>query len=65
MTYGLRDDHAQYIATWLDIMQADRRAVYTAAAKADQALLAAKRHGKNRIYIVGDPGTPALGPDDE
>ena len=38
VTPMLRDDHAQYIDHWLKIMKADKRAIFTAAAKANQAL---------------------------
>jgi len=38
VTPMLRDDHAQYIDHWLKIMKGDRRAIFTAAAKANQAL---------------------------
>jgi antirestriction protein ArdC len=33
-----RPDHAGYIAHWLDIMKADKRAIFTAAAKASEAV---------------------------
>lgn len=33
-----RDDHASYIANWLDILAADKRAIFTAASKAEQAV---------------------------
>jgi antirestriction protein ArdC len=32
-----RLDHAQYIASWLRVLKADRRAIFTAASKAQQA----------------------------
>jgi antirestriction protein ArdC len=32
-----RPDHAQYIASWLRILKADKRAIFTAASKAQQA----------------------------
>lgn len=38
VTPSLREDHAQYIAHWIDIMKADKKAIFTAAAKANQAL---------------------------
>ena len=38
VTPSLRDDHAQYIDHWLNIMKADKKAIFTAAAKANQAL---------------------------
>jgi len=38
VTPNLRDDHAQYIAHWLHIMKADKKAIFTAASKANQVL---------------------------
>ena len=32
-----RPDHARYVAYWLDLLRADRRAVFTAASKAQKA----------------------------
>jgi antirestriction protein ArdC len=32
-----RADHAQYIASWLKVLRADKRAIFTAASKAQQA----------------------------
>ncbi len=32
-----RPDHAQYIASWLRVLKADSKAVFTAASKAQQA----------------------------
>ena len=32
-----REDHAQYIASWLRVLKADSRAIFTAASKAQQA----------------------------
>jgi antirestriction protein ArdC len=32
-----REDHAQYIQSWLRVLKADRRAIFTAASKAQQA----------------------------
>jgi antirestriction protein ArdC len=32
-----REDHAQYIASWLRVLNADKRAIFTAASKAQQA----------------------------
>jgi antirestriction protein ArdC len=32
-----REDHAQYIQSWLTVLKADKRAVFTAASKAQQA----------------------------
>ena len=42
------DDHASYIATWLKVLEADPRAILTAAAKAEaaSALLLSYRSGE-------------------
>lgn len=32
-----RQDHAQYLAHWLRVMKADKKAIFTAAAKASEA----------------------------
>jgi antirestriction protein ArdC len=32
-----REDHAQYINSWLNVLKADKRAIFTAASKAQQA----------------------------
>jgi antirestriction protein ArdC len=32
-----REDHAQYIQSWLTVLKADKRAIFTAASKAQQA----------------------------
>jgi antirestriction protein ArdC len=32
-----RADHAQYIQSWLRVLRADKRAIFTAASKAQQA----------------------------
>jgi len=32
-----RPDHAQYIGSWLKVLKADKRAIFTAASKAQQA----------------------------
>ena len=32
-----RDDHASYIASWLDVLKSDKRAIFTAAAHAQRA----------------------------
>ncbi len=38
VTPSLRDDHAQYIDHWLKIMKVDKKAIFTAAARANKAL---------------------------
>jgi antirestriction protein ArdC len=37
LTSEPRPDHAQYIASWLRVLKADKRAIFTAASKAQQA----------------------------
>jgi antirestriction protein ArdC len=44
-----RPDHAQYIASWLKVLKADTRAIFTAASKAQQAA----------DYIVRESGSVA------
>jgi antirestriction protein ArdC len=38
ITAELRPDHAQYVAHWLAILKSDKRAIFTAAAKAQEAV---------------------------
>lgn len=38
ITQDVRGDHAQYLAQWLDLMKSDSRAVFTAAARASEAV---------------------------
>ena len=33
-----REDHAQYLANWLSVLKSDKRAIFTAASKASQAV---------------------------
>jgi len=32
-----RPDHAQYLASWLSVLKADKKAIFTAASKASEA----------------------------
>jgi antirestriction protein ArdC len=32
-----REDHAEYLQSWLRVLKADKRAIFTAASKAQQA----------------------------
>jgi antirestriction protein ArdC len=32
-----RADHRQYLATWLSVLKADKKAIFTAASKASEA----------------------------
>lgn len=38
ITQDVRADHAQYLARWLELMKADSRAIFTAAARASEAV---------------------------
>lgn len=63
-----RPDHAAYLASWLRVLKADPRAIFTAAAKAQQA--ADWMHAQQPVPLssgatdeteAGQPGSPALG----
>lgn len=43
ITQDCRADHAQYLAQWLTLMKADSRAIFTAAARASEAVAYLKR----------------------
>lgn len=43
ITQDVRADHAQYLAQWLQLMKSDSRAIFTAAAKASEAVGYLKR----------------------
>lgn len=43
ITQDVRADHAHYLAQWLDLMKSDSRAIFTAAAKASEAVAYLKR----------------------
>lgn len=38
VTPTLRDDHAHYIAHWLDILKGDKKVIFAAAAAANRAV---------------------------
>jgi antirestriction protein ArdC len=38
ITPETREDHAAYIASWLTVLKQDKRAIFTAAGKAQQAV---------------------------
>ena len=38
MTAEPRDDHSSYLASWLDVLKTDNRAIFTAAAYAQRAV---------------------------
>ena len=46
-----REDHAQYINSWLNVLRADKRAIFTAASKAQQACdwLIQRANGSARV----------------
>jgi antirestriction protein ArdC len=37
ITPGVRDDHASYIASWLKVLEDDKRAVFATASHAQKA----------------------------
>ena len=37
ITPEIRDDHASYLDHWLKVLKGDRKAIFTAASKAQQA----------------------------
>jgi antirestriction protein ArdC len=43
-----REDHAQYIQHWLKVLKADKRAIFTAASKAQQACDWLKEHATDK-----------------
>jgi antirestriction protein ArdC len=43
ITQDVRADHAQYLAQWLKLLKDDSRAIFTAAAKASEAVAYLKR----------------------
>lgn len=48
VTAEQRDDHASYLAPWLDVLKSDKRAIFTAAAHAQRA--ADYLHGVQRRH---------------
>jgi antirestriction protein ArdC len=63
-----RPDHAAYLASWLRVLKADPRAIFTAAAKAQQAAdwmhaqqPAPPSSSITEVTEAGQPGSPALG----
>lgn len=45
ITQDTRADHAQYLAQWLKLMKEDSRAIFTASARASEAVAYLKRLG--------------------
>jgi antirestriction protein ArdC len=54
LTTELREDHAQYIQSWLRVLKADKRATFTAASKAQQACdwLAQKAESGRKVGVA-------------
>ncbi|MBJ7532951.1 DUF1738 domain-containing protein [Rhodomicrobium vannielii ATCC 17100] len=48
ITADLRPDHVQYIESWLKLLKNDKRAIFTAAAKAAEAVAFLKGFGKTQ-----------------
>ena len=42
-----RDDHASYIANWLQVLKDDKKAIFTATARASEAATFIRRHNKS------------------
>ncbi len=62
VTPQLREDHAAYVASWLKVLRADNRAIFTAAAQAQKAadfLLAFIDPAPARPVPSHDPARPA------
>ena len=38
LTPEVRDDHASYIASWLEVLKNDKRAIFSAAVPAERAV---------------------------
>ncbi|WP_024513335.1 zincin-like metallopeptidase domain-containing protein [Bradyrhizobium sp. ARR65] len=57
LTPEIRDDHASYIASWLEVLQQDKRAIFAAAAHAQRA--SDYLHSLQRS-LADHPQTPAL-----
>ena len=47
-----RDDHAQYIANWLKVLKADKKAIFTAASKAQAAVDYLNARQESRLSIL-------------
>jgi antirestriction protein ArdC len=52
-----RPDHAQYVQSWLTVMKSDKRAIFTAASKAQQAAdyLIERAGQASKSAAVGSP----------
>jgi antirestriction protein ArdC len=47
-----REDHAQYINSWLKVLKADKRAIFTAASKAQQAADYLIQHSQSSVEVA-------------
>ena len=47
-----REDHAQYINSWLKVLKADKRAIFTAASKAQQAADYLIEHSEHSVEVA-------------
>lgn len=55
-----RADHAQYLAGWLRVLKADKRAIFTAAAKASDAVEFMGRLQPGQVSVAANEEAPAL-----
>src|SRR6266446_1363326 len=53
-----REDHAQYIQSWLKVLKADKRFIFTAASKAQQAADHLAKQGCHEIRRAFTSGGP-------
>jgi antirestriction protein ArdC len=51
-----REDHARYIGSWLRVLKADKRAIFTAASKAQQAADFMNRMAERSAEVAAWPG---------
>ena len=47
-----REDHAAYIVSWLKVLKADKRAIFTAASKAQQAADWMVKHSQRTAEVA-------------
>ncbi len=66
ITPELRDDHASYIENWLKVLKDDKRAIFTAASHASQAvdylhgLQPQPAEAAQRLASCAEPGTKSF-----
>ena len=58
LTLEPREDHAAYIANWLDVLKADNRAIFTAASYAAADFINGLQPSASGHYRPGHPGSP-------